>query len=1516
MFFHSKSVINENSGFGHARFFSDSLLMINDLFFHPSPLTKDSRMNLAERFKDSCGFGLLASINNQPSHSMVQDAIKALSRMMHRGAIAADRKTGDGCGLLCAMPEKFMRRIAEENGQGLPEKFAVAMLFLTDPQKQLAEFEEICTRNDLRVLFVRKVPIDTSALGEYALKRLPIIQQAFVIPAELIATRRFDALLYLTRKEIEHRLNEDPGFYIASFSSSTISYKGLVMPSHIRTLYPDLQCEDFQSSFVIFHQRFSTNTLPQWRLAQPLRTLAHNGEINSLQANRFNALYKFNEAQSPVFRDDELQRLFPILEENGSDSAGLDNMLEFLLANGMDFFKSIRSLIPPPRHNVAHMPARLRSFYEYISSAYEPWDGPAAVSLTDGRHVGCVLDRNGLRPARYTLTTDNRLLVASEYGVLDIPPEQVRERGRLQSGEMLAVDLEAGQFFTSRDIDRYLMDSQPYSAWLTNRTYYLQEFIELQFNDFSDYQLEDLTLKQRCFHLTHETLEGMVRPMLESGREPTGSMGDDTPMAVFSSEARPFSDFFRQRFAQVTNPPIDPYRERSVMSATIGLGGLGNPLVETPERARRLKSISPILSRDIFDALLSFGDPNKPRFEPCYRHAFFSTAFKQDLEKSLRQLGDQVTRTIREEDVRLVILDDRGLDADHKVIPMAMAVGYLNQLLLREKLRQRVNLVVVSGEVLDPHSACVLIGYGATAIYPWLLYGTGYALCRRRELSQRETRRALKNIYEAMTKGILKVVSKMGISTVSSYRNAALFDIIGLDRTIVAQCFPGTALHLPGLGYGQIEERLDHYHQRIFKRSYMAPVYPIELGSRFQNNPRGEHHDFNARSIVLMHRFAADLERENYLEFRRWIEGRGLRFVRDFLIWDNSRSPVPLEEVESVEEITRRFDSAAMSLGSISPECHEALAEAMNILGGSSNSGEGGEDPARYATVRNSRIKQVASGRFGVTPAYLRSAEQIQIKIAQGAKPGEGGQLPGNKVTPLIATLRYTMPGVTLISPPPHHDIYSIEDLAQLIFDLKQINPGAEICVKLVSSDGVGTIAAGVAKAYADRIVVSGSEGGTGAAPLTSIKHAGNPWELGLIEAHNSLKANDLRERVVLQTDGGLKTGRDIVKAALLGAETFGFGTALLVMLGCKMLRVCHLNRCSVGVATQDDILREHFVGTVDKVVAYLRNVAEDVREIMASLGFRCLDELIGRNDLLRAIDTPLAASLDFSNLLQHVEGGSLRTRRNDPFDDNAFEKEVLQEVLPVIRDPRIEVVIERRIRNTNRSFGTLTSGEIAQYYGNTGLPREAVTFRLHGAAGQSLGAFLIEGVNIELKGVANDYVGKGMNGGRIIVNPTIYREGSSAVGNTCLYGATGGKLFVVGTAGERFAVRNSGALAVVEGTGDHACEYMTGGTVVILGDTGINFGAGMTGGAAFVYDRAKKFIDKLNRELVEARRIDVDDDSEGKIYLKKILLSYHNRTRSPKAKCILDNFREELAYFWMVTPKDMKAPLNPKEGD
>jgi glutamate synthase (NADPH/NADH) large chain len=1463
--------------------------------------------------KDNCGFGLLASTSNTPSHQITKDAITALSRMIHRGAIAADGKSGDGSGLLFGMPENFMKKVAAKSGVDLPDRFAVGMLFLTE-EKQKETVSEFCARNDLRVLFFREVPIDTHALGELALKTLPLIVQAFIVPASLIATKRFEQLLYLTRKELEHHFKKVDDFYIPSFSSRTICYKGLVMPTHIEEFYTDLADEDFATAFALFHQRFSTNTLPRWRLAQPFRALAHNGEINSVEANRYNVAVKSAVLKSAVFSEEEMDRLMPILQDGVSDSASLDNVLEFMLINGMDFFKAARGLIPAPWQNAPHMDPQLRAFYEYSSTYHEAWDGPAAVSMTDGRYIGCVLDRNGLRPAKYILTNDDRILISSEYGVLDFQPEDIKERGRLQSGQMIAVDLKFGAVLKHEEINTYLKESQPYTDWLNNKMHYLQEFIDAQFVTPISIG-EKLTPFQRYHQISNEVIEMVIKPMMEGGKEATGSMGDDTPPACFSDALRPFGDFFRQRFAQVTNPPIDPLREKVVMSTNTGFGEMLNILEENPEHARRLKADSPILSLEKFSILMDFGDSGKPTFDPAFKNASFSTAYEAGLEEALQNLALRVCDAVRNEGVRVVVLDDRDLDEKRKSIPMAMAVGYLSRVLLERNLRHLVSMVAISGEVLESHSAAVLLGFGVSAIYPYLLYATTCDIAKRAGKDSRELKQDLKNVQLALKAGLLKILSKMGISTIASYRNSALFDVIGLSDAVVNACFVGSHPHLGGLGFSDLDARIEATHKNAFG-SKITRLFPLEIGGLHKYVEGGEYHDFSPQVINAIHQLSISGKKEDYDTFKALLQNRGERMIRDFLQVKSDRKPIAIDEVEPKEAIFKRIVSAAMSVGSVSQEVHEAIAQALNRLGGKSNSGEGGEDAARFGTDKMSKVKQVASGRFGVTPAYLRSAEEIQIKLAQGAKPGEGGQLPGYKVSPYIAKLRFTVPGVTLISPPPHHDIYSIEDLAQLIFDLKQINPKAKISVKLVSSAGVGTIAAGVAKAYADKITISGADGGTGAASLGSIKNAGCPWELGLSEAHDALKANHLRDFVELQTDGGLKIGQDVIKAAILGAESYGFGTAMLATLGCKMLRVCHLNRCTVGVATQDPFLREHYVGTVDRLINYLTLVAEDVREQLAAMGYRSLDEIIGKRKLLSISSSPKAAKFDFSALTRLIEGPDVVGREsNEPFDDNTYEKEILKAVYGSLKNPSERTVEERTIRNTNRSVGTLISGEIAQFYGDKGLPEGTITLRLKGVAGQSLGAFLTPGVNLEVRGVANDYVGKGMHGGRITIVPAVQGEQFSAAGNTCLYGATGGKLYVAGTVGERFGVRNSGAVAVVEGTGDHACEYMTGGAVVILGETGVNFGAGMTGGVAFVYDRHSRFIDRMNQELIRAVRIDTYDEDEGKQYLKKMLKSFYHETGSLKAKAILDNFRQELIYFWMVGPKDMKVTF-PYEAD
>ncbi|WP_419773908.1 glutamate synthase large subunit [Halarcobacter sp.] len=1474
-------------------------------------------LDLLTSFKDNCGFGLMADLKSRPSHENLEDAITSLERMMHRGAVAADGKTGDGSGLLLSMPNKFMRKIASEKGIDLPEKYAVAMIFAKDLE-DIETFKEHCEENDLKVLLTREVPVDTDALGQQALESLPHIIQVFVGPNALMTSKRFDAMLYLTRKECEHKLVDKEDFYIPTFSSKVIAYKGLVMPTHIKKFYIDLRDEDFQISFSLFHQRFSTNTLPQWRLAQPFRAIAHNGEINSVEANRVNVQIKSENLKSEVFTDEELERILPILQVSGSDSASLDNMFEFLVVNGVDFFKAARSLVPAPWQNAPHMDSDLRAFYEYTSTVMEAWDGPAAVSLTDGRHIGCLIDRNGLRPSKYVITKNHKIYITSEYGTIDIDEDNISERGRLQSGQMIGLDLKHGKVLKEEDINDYLKSSQNYVKWLNNDMEYLQEYIDESFIDTDDYEMDELEKKQKYFNITYEVLDQMIDPMAKDGKEPVGSMGDDTPLACFSTVNRNFTDFFRQKFAQVTNPPIDPYREKIVMSLETGFGHIHNILDEKAEDAKRLKVASPILMKEKFDVLNSFGDSTSPRFDEYYKNQVFSTTFKSDLKASLKELANKVAKAVKEDNVSVVILSDKDINENVKLIPMAMAVGFVNESLIKEGIRHKVSIVAVSGEVYDPHMAAVMIGYGASAIYPYMMYASVVELHKTKVSSKYEMQRLLKNTQKALNAGLLKIMSKMGICTIASYRNSRLFDVIGLSDEIINDCFEGSHSDLAGLTYEDIEKRIEKLHFNAFFDD--KHIFPLDLGGFYKYMNDGEYHDYGPATTRAMHNKQAK-DKEDITDFKKLkelVDTRDKKFIRDFFEFNSDKDAIDVSEVESADDIFKRFATAAMSCGSISPEAHEAMAMAMNTIGGMSNSGEGGEDKGRFGTLRNSKIKQVASGRFGVTPGYLRSAEEIQIKVAQGAKPGEGGQLPGHKVTPLIASLRHTVEGVTLISPPPHHDIYSIEDLAQLIFDLKQINPEAKITVKLVSTIGVGTIAAGVAKAYADRIVISGADGGTGAAPLTSIKHTGNPWELGLAEAHNALKANHLRESVHVQTDGGLKTGLDVVKAAMLGAESYAFGTAALTLLGCKILRICHTNKCSVGVATQDEDLREHFTGTVERLISYFTFIAEDVREILASLGYKSLEEVVGRSDLLKVIDDEFAQKFDFQNVLRRVEGvDTCQKESNVPYDQNKFEKELLKKVHRTIEQPTTPIKVKETICNLNRSFGTLISGEIAKYYGDEGLPDGSINIFLKGIAGQSFGALLSKGMNLYLDGAANDYVGKGMNGGKIIVNTPHQGPEFAGAGNTCLYGATGGKLYVRAAVGERFGVRNSGCTAVVEGTGDNACEYMTGGIVVILGNTGVNFGAGMTGGLSFVYDPEKLFVDKMNQELIEAVRIDTDDTERERLFLKRLLMDYLNETESERTEMILENFRAEIRNFWMVKPKNMTVlPLNPEEGD
>jgi len=1464
--------------------------------------------DLFTSFKDNCGFGLLASIDNIPTHKNLEDAITSLSRMMHRGAIAADGMTGDGSGLLLSLPKSFFNQELTNVGVELPETYAVAMVF-SNNESDFDVINSVCKNNDLSILYTRTVPVDTVALGEQAMESLPTIKQVFVAPKGAVAKARFEALVYLSRKEIEAELSDDKTFYIPSFSTSVISYKGLVMPTHIKEFYKDLANQNFKISFCLFHQRFSTNTLPQWKLAQPFRMIAHNGEINSVTANRFNVAAKMSAVKSEIFTDEEMKRLINVIQDDMSDSASLDNFMEFLQINGMDFFKAARSLVPAPWHNAPHMDSDLRGFYEYASNSFEPWDGPAAVSMTNGRYIGCVIDRNGLRPSKYILTTDNRILISSEYGVLQVPEDQIKERGRLQSGEMIGIDLKYGKVLKNSDIDEHIKSENPYNKWLNENMTYLQEHVPYAKVENSYSDAKDMEAKMRYFNYTLELMREVVKPMIKEGKETTAAMGDDAPIAAFSNEQRNFTDFFKQKFAQVTNPPIDPIREKTVMSLNTGFGAVQNLLEDSPKHAKKLKTILPIMSAEKFQLLQEFGDEKYEKYDEAYKIGTYSTVFTSDIKSSLDKLVQTIIADVRDNGVRNIILDDRELSADNKVLPILMVVGRLSQELLNAKLRHLTSIIAVTGEVFDPHSAATLIGYGAATIFPYLLY---YTIETLKDDDNEDLKVTLKRSRRAIGAGLMKIMSKMGIATISSYRNSSLFDVIGLSKEIIDDCFHSSQGLLTGLGYADIEERLNSNHQRAFTDAFEGKSKNLYKGGFYKYRRGEEFHDFSKATINAIQKSSESGSKEDWEVLKTLVNKRDKKFIRDFYELNSDRESISIDEVEPREEIFKRFSTAAMSMGSISQEAHETLAVAMNRIGAKSNSGEGGEDKVRYGTEKNSKIKQVASGRFGVTPEYLQAAEELQIKVAQGAKPGEGGQLPGSKVTPLIARLRHTKPGVTLISPPPHHDIYSIEDLAQLIFDLKQANPKAKVAVKLVSTAGVGTIAAGVAKAYADKIIISGSDGGTGAAPIGSIRFTGNPWELGLIEAHNALKANNLRGQVTIETDGGLKTGLDVVKAAIFGAEEYAFGTGALVIVGCKMLRICHLNTCSVGVATQDPRLRARFKGNVDKVINYFTLLAEDVREILASLGYKSLEEIVGQNHLLKVIDDEFAKKFNLEEMLYKLEGdNTCKVQSNEPYDSNEYEKEIVEELMATIEDPSTPITLEKEITNLNRSFGARISGEIAKRYGNEGLPEGTININLKGTAGQSLGAFMSKGIHIEVKGAGNDYIGKGMNGGSIVITANQTHNSDFALGgNTCLYGATGGTLYISGQVGERFAVRNSGVTTVVEGAGDHPCEYMTGGVVAILGKTGINFGAGMTGGKAFVYDEEGTFYEKVNPELVEVFRIDTDEFDTEMFELKDLLKDYVAKTGSIKAIKILESFRYDIRKFWMVAPRGTKPSI------
>ena len=1457
-----------------------------------------------EEFRDNCGFGLIAHVQGEASHRLLETAIESLTCMTHRGGIAADGRTGDGCGLLMQMPDAFMRSEAKAVlGVELGERYAVGMVFLSqDSERQRVAreaMEAALKAEGLGVFGWREVPIDTEVCGEIALDQLPSIEQIFV-SAEGIDHDHCLGKLFIARRKTEMALKGDPDFYICSLSDRVISYKGLVMPADLARFYPDLHNPALETAICVFHQRFSTNTLPRWPLAQPFRMLAHNGEINTIEGNRSWSRARTSKLASPLLPG--LQDLAPLVNTEGSDSSSLDNMLELLTTGGVELPRALRMLIPPAWQNIEGIDPDLKAFYQYNAMHMEPWDGPAGIVLTDGRYACCLLDRNGLRPARWVTTDDGFITLASEIGTHGYQPEDVIAKGRVGPGQILVVDTHEGKVLHTRDIDELLKTRQPYKQWLRQNARLIEgSFVGEAVAAISGAELD---VYQKMFQVSFEERDQVLRPLAESGNEAVGSMGDDTPMAVLSRHERSLYDYFRQKFAQVTNPPIDPLREAIVMSLEVDLGPERNIFTESEEHARRISLTSPVLSQAKFQSILALAEDG---FQSVVIDVTYDPA-ECNLRQALEAVCSSAEAAVRERR-NIIILSDRGLGESRVPLHSLLATGAVHHHLIRTGLRAECNLIVESGSARDSHHVACLLGFGATAVYPYLAYSVIEDLLSRGELLG-EPQVCQKNFRKGINKGLLKIMSKMGISAVSSYRGAQLFEAVGLGAELVAVAFAGVTSRVGGLSLDQLEK--DQWQVASRARSRRKT---IDQGGLLKYVYGGEYHAYNPDVVMSLQSAVISGDYPDYLRYAAHCNERPVATLRDLLALKLSDTPLSLDEVEPIEDILRRFDSAGMSLGALSPEAHEALAMGMNQIGARSNSGEGGEDPDRYGTNRVSKIKQIASGRFGVTPHYLVNAEVLQIKVAQGAKPGEGGQLPGGKVNDLIARLRYSVPGVTLISPPPHHDIYSIEDLAQLIFDLKQVNPDALVSVKLVSEPGVGTIAAGVTKAYADLITISGYDGGTAASPLTSIRYAGSPWELGIAEVQQTLRGNRLRGKVRLQADGGMKTGLDVVKAAILGAESFGFGTAPMVAMGCKYLRICHLNNCATGVATQNATLRQtHFVGDVERVVNFFTFVATETREWLAKLGVSKLEDLIGRVDLLERLpgETAKQQSLDLDPILWVDEDAVdqpqyCQVSSNDPFDAAEKANQMVADILPSIESAS-GGTFSYSLTNCDRSIGARLSGEIAKRHGNNGMESSPVVINLKGTAGQSFGVWNAGGLHMYLEGDCNDYVGKGMAGGKLVVSPPkgsrFESRVTSIVGNTCLYGATGGRLFAAGVAGERFAVRNSGAHAVIEGAGDHCCEYMTGGLVTVLGPTGVNFGAGMTGGLAFVLDEDRAFIDRYNSELVEIHRVAAEAMEAHRHFLRDNIREFVTETGSAWGTHLLENFEDYVGKFWLVKPK------------
>lgn len=1462
--------------------------------------------------KDNCGFGLIAHIEGEPSHKVVRTAIHALARMQHRGAILADGKTGDGCGLLLQKPDRFFHVVAQERSWRLAKNYAVGMLFLNRDDELAREsrriIEEEVLRETLSVVGWREVPINQDVLGEIALSSMPRIEQLFINAPAGWRPRDMERRLYMARRRIEKRI-DDKEFYVCSFSNQVNIYKGLCMPTDLPRFYLDLADLRLESAICLFHQRFSTNTVPRWPLAQPFRYMAHNGEINTIAGNRQWARARAYKFRTPLIPD--LQDAAPFVNETGSDSSSMDNMLELFLSGGMDLIRAMRLLVPPAWQNNPDMDPELRDFFDFNSMHMEPWDGPAGIVMSDGRYAACNLDRNGLRPARYVITKDKLITCASEVGIWNYQPDEVVEKGRVGPGELMVIDTRAGRILHSAETDNDLKSRHPYKEWMEKNVRRLVPFENLPDDQMGSREMDDnlLSTFHKQFGYSSEELDSIIRVLGENGQEAVGSMGDDTPFAVLSSRPRVIYDYFRQQFAQVTNPPIDPLREAHVMSLATSIGREMNVFCEAEGQAHRLSFKSPILLYSDFRQLTT-------QEEEFYRADTLDCTFdpaESSLKETILTLCDRAEQLVHSGTV-LLVLSDRAISPSRLPVPAPMVVGAIQTRLVDKSLRCDANIIVETASARDPHHFAVLLGFGATAIYPYLAYES-LAKMAESGVINKDNRSLMLNYRNGINKGLYKIMSKMGISTIASYRCSKLFEAVGLHRDVSDLCFQGVVSRISGANYADFQQDLVNLSRRAWLQRK-----PLEQGGLLKYVHGGEYHAYNPDVVGTLQKAVNSGDYSDYQQYAKLVNERPVAALRDLLVVTPSGSAISLDDVEPSSELYKRFDTAAMSIGALSPEAHESLAEAMNGLGGFSNSGEGGEDPARYGTNKVSRIKQVASGRFGVTPAYLVNADVIQIKVAQGAKPGEGGQLPGDKVTPYIAKLRYSVPGVTLISPPPHHDIYSIEDLAQLIFDLKQVNPKAMISVKLVSEPGVGTIATGVAKAYADLITIAGYDGGTGASPLSSVKYAGCPWELGLVETQQALVANGLRHKIRLQVDGGLKTGQDIIKAAILGAESFGFGTGPMVALGCKYLRICHLNNCATGVATQDEKLRKnHYHGLPYRVTNYFEFIARETREIMAELGVKRLVDLIGRTDLLSKLDgfTARQQNLDLSALLKTAEpiaGKAVHcTENNPPFDNAVLNKALLNQAMPFV-EAKQSKTFYFDIRNTDRSVGATLSGAIALLHGDQGLASDPIKAHFNGTAGQSFGVWNAGGVELTLTGDANDYVGKGMAGGILAVRPPVgsaFRSHEATIiGNTCLYGATGGKLFAAGRAGERFAVRNSGVITVVEGIGDNGCEYMTGGIVCVLGRTGVNFGAGMTGGFAYVLDEDGEFRKRVNAELVEV--LNVDGLAIHEEHLRGLVTEHIQHTDSSYGKEILANWPAWAPKFSLVKPKssDVKALL------